>query len=102
MAKKAISKNSEYVRFDWAIKRVLRDTANKKVLEGLISVLVGRSVTIIEIIDSGNNKIRKEDKSNSVDVKAKMEDGIISDDTQDPCLQEDKRPSLPKPPKNQS
>ena len=48
-------------------------------------------MTIIEIIESGNNKIRKEDKSNSVDVKAKMEDGIISDDTQDPCLQEARR-----------
>ena len=74
---KEISKNSQYVRFDWAIKRILRDTANKKVLEGLITVLVGKPVTIIEIIESGNNKIRKEDKSNCVDVKAKMEDGEI-------------------------
>jgi len=74
---KEISKNSAYVRFDWAIKRILRDSANKKVLEGLISVLVKKPVTIIEIIESGSNKIRKEDKSNCVDVKAKMEDGEI-------------------------
>ena len=53
---KEISKNSQYVRFDWAIKRILRDTANKKVLEGLITVLVGKPVTIIEIIESGNNR----------------------------------------------
>ena len=26
---------SRYVRFDWAIKRILRDKANKEVLEGL-------------------------------------------------------------------
>ena len=74
---KEVSKNSQYVRFDWAIKRILRDQTNKQVLEGLISVLVGKSVTIIEILESGNNKIRKEDKSNCVDVKAKMEDGEI-------------------------
>ncbi len=72
-----MTKNSKYIRFDWAIKRILRDQTNKKVLEGLISVLVGKSVTIIEIIESGSNKIRKEDKSNCVDVKAKMEDGEI-------------------------
>ena len=74
---KEISKNSQYVRFDWAIKRILRDQANKKVLEGLISVLVKKQVTIIEILESENNKVRKEDKTNCVDVKAKMEDGEI-------------------------
>lgn len=76
MAKK-ISKNSQYVRFDWAIKRILRDKANKKVLEGLISVLFKKPVTIMEILESENNKARKEDKTNCVDVKAKMEDGEI-------------------------
>ena len=75
--KKELSGNSQYVRFDWAIKRILRDKTNKKVLEGLITVLVGEPVTIIEIIESGSNKIRKEDKSNCVDVKAKMENGEI-------------------------
>ena len=74
---KTISANSQYIRFDWAIKRILRDSANKKVLEGLISVLVGKPITIIEIIESQNNKLRKEDKSNCVDVKAKMDGGEI-------------------------
>ena len=59
---KEISKNSQYVRFDWAIKRILRDHANKQVLEGLISVLIGIPVTIIEILESENNKVRREDK----------------------------------------
>ena len=75
--KKELSKNSQYVRFDWAIKRILRDKANKKVLEGLITVLVGKPVTITDILESGSNKTRREDKSNCVDVKAKMEDGEI-------------------------
>ena len=74
---KQLSANSQYIRFDWAIKRILRDSANKKVLEGLIAVLVGKPVTIIEIIESHSNKLRKEDKSNCVDVKAKMDGGEI-------------------------
>ena len=52
---KQLSANSQYIRFDWAIKRILRDSANKKVLEGLIAVLVGKPVTIIEIIESHSN-----------------------------------------------
>ena len=35
-----MTENSKYVRFDWAIKRILRDKANKEVLEGLITVPV--------------------------------------------------------------
>ena len=67
----------EYIRFDWAIKRILRDKANKEVLEGLIQVLIGQSVTITEILESENNKERREDKGNRVDVKAKTEKGEI-------------------------
>lgn len=70
MAKESTG-NSQYVRFDWAIKRILRDKANKKVLEGLISVLIKEPVVITEILESENNKLRKEDKGNRVDVKAK-------------------------------
>ena len=72
-----MTNNSKYIRFDWAIKCILRDTANKKVLEGLISVLIKEPVTITEILESENNKIRLEDKGNRVDVKAKTQDGEI-------------------------
>lgn len=51
---------SRYVRFDWAIKRILRDKANKEVLEGLITVLLGEAVTITEILETENNKNRFE------------------------------------------
>ena len=33
---KELAGNCQYVRFDWVIKRILRDKANKKVLEGLM------------------------------------------------------------------
>ena len=71
----AMTENSRYVRFDWAIKRILRDKANKEVLEGLITVLLGEAVTITEILESENNKDRLEDKTNRVDVKAKTAAG---------------------------
>ena len=65
----------EYIRFVWAIKRILRDKANKEVLEGLIQVLINEPVTITDILESENNKDRLEDKGNRVDVKAKTSKG---------------------------
>ena len=70
-----MSDKREYIRFDWAIKRILRDKTNKEVLEGLIQVLIKEPVTITEILESENNKDRREDKGNRVDVKAKTEKG---------------------------
>ena len=32
-----MKEQSKYVRFDWAIKRILRDKANSEVLEGLVT-----------------------------------------------------------------
>lgn len=40
---------NKYVRFDWAVMRMLRDKANFGVLEGLITVLLGQKVTITAI-----------------------------------------------------
>ena len=70
-----MTENSKYVPFDWAIKRILRDKANKEVLEGLIQVLIKEPVTITDILESENNKDSLEDKGNRVDVKAKTEKG---------------------------
>ena len=70
-----MTEKSRYVRFDWAIKRILRDKANKEVLEGLITVLLGEPVTITEILESASNKDRLEDKTNRVDVKAMTSKG---------------------------
>ena len=37
----------KYIRFDWAMKRMLRDKANFVVLEGLLTVLLERKITIL-------------------------------------------------------
>ena len=70
-----MTENSKYVRFDWAIKRILRDKANKEVLEGLITVLIGEPIKITDILESEGNQDSREDKTNRVDVKAKTEHG---------------------------
>ena len=70
-----MTENSKYIRFDWAIKRILRDKANKEVLEGLITVLLGEPVIIDEILESEANADSREDKTNRVDVKAKTQAG---------------------------
>jgi hypothetical protein len=44
------------VSFDWAIKRLLRQKANYDVLEGFLTVLLRRQITIINIPESQGNK----------------------------------------------
>ena len=61
---------NKYVRFDWAVKRMLRDKANYGVLEGLITVLLGQKVTITAILESEANQDQVDDKYNRVDIKA--------------------------------
>ena len=68
---------NKYIRFDWAVKRMLRDKANFAVLEGLITVLFGRKITIVEILESEGNQETATDKFNRVDIKAKEENGEI-------------------------
>ena len=69
--------SNSYIRFDWAIKRILRDKANFEVLEGLMTVLIGQRISIMEILESESNQDSREDKYNRVDVKAKTADGEI-------------------------
>jgi len=68
---------NKYIRFDWAVKRMLRDKANFVVLEGLITVLLGQRVQIVEILESEGNQDSDEDKYNRVDVKTKNDLGEI-------------------------
>ena len=56
------------IRFDWAMKRTLRQKANFSVLEGLLSVLLNEDVKIISIKESDSNQEHPEDKFNRVDV----------------------------------
>ncbi len=68
---------NKYIRFDWAVKRMLRDKANFGVLEGLITVLLGEPVHIVELLESEGNQDANDDKFNRVDIKAKNDRGEI-------------------------
>lgn len=70
-------RKNEYVRFDWAIKNVLRDKANFEILEGLVSVLLREPIKIVELLESEANQQDADDKFNRVDVKAKNEKGEL-------------------------
>ncbi|MDR2423245.1 MAG: Rpn family recombination-promoting nuclease/putative transposase [Prevotellaceae bacterium] len=56
------------IKFDWAIKRLLRNKANYKILEGFLSELLREDVIILNIGESEGNQDSAEDKFNRVDI----------------------------------
>ena len=67
----------KHIRFDWAIKRLLRQKANFGILEGFLSELLKEDIEILEILDSESNKETEEDKYNRVDVLVKDNKGDL-------------------------
>jgi len=59
---------SALIRFDWAMKRLLRQKANYAVLEGFLSVLLHEDITIINMKESESNQTSSLDKFNRVDI----------------------------------
>ena len=45
-----------YIRFDWAMKRLLRNKANYVVLEGFLSSLLGKKFKIHRFLESESNQ----------------------------------------------
>ena len=66
-----------YIRFDWAIKRLLRQKANFGVLEGFLTVFLNEKIKVLEILESEGNQAAEDDKFNRVDIKAKNSKGEI-------------------------
>lgn len=56
------------IRFDWAIKRLLRNKANFVVLEGFLSELLFDDIHIKQILESEGNQETEDDKYNRVDI----------------------------------
>ena len=69
--------SDKYIRFDWAIKRLLRQKANFVVLEGFLTVFLGEPITILELLESEGNQLSADDKFNRVDIKALNSKGEI-------------------------
>lgn len=72
-----MKKSVNVVRFDWAVKRLLRNKASYEVLEGFLESLIGEPITIVEIMESEGNQEHSTDKFNRVDLKARNSKGEI-------------------------
>ena len=47
---------SNYIRFDWAMKRLLRNKANFAVLEGFLTTLLNEKIVIQKLLESEGNQ----------------------------------------------
>ena len=56
------------IRFDWAVKKLLRNKANFVVLEGFLSELLFDDIKIQKILESESNQETENDKYNRVDI----------------------------------
>ena len=53
---------SNYIRFDWAMKRLLRNKANFAVLEGFLTTLLNEKIVIQKLLESESNQEDEFDK----------------------------------------
>lgn len=58
----------DLIRFDWAMKRLLRDKSNYVVLEGFLSTLLGEDLHINRFLESESNQEDADDKFNRADM----------------------------------
>ena len=57
-----------FIRFDWAMKRLLRDKSNYVVLEGFLSTLLNEDLRICRFLESESNQTDETDKFNRADI----------------------------------
>lgn len=60
--------SNKLVRFDWAMKYLLRDKANFDILEGFLTALLQEDITILELLESESNASSTNTKFNRVDL----------------------------------
>ncbi len=70
--------NRNLIRFDWAIKRLLRNKADFTVLEGFLSELLKENISIDSVLESESNQKFSRDKFNRVDILVKNSKGEIA------------------------
>ncbi|MFR1956062.1 Rpn family recombination-promoting nuclease/putative transposase [Phocaeicola coprophilus] len=68
---------SNYIRFDWAMKRLLRNKANFAVLEGFLTTLLRDRIKIQKLLESESNQEEEFDKYNRVDLLAEDSKGTL-------------------------
>jgi predicted transposase/invertase (TIGR01784 family) len=68
-----MARAQKHIRFDWAMKRLLRNKSNFEILEGFLSELLKIDIKIQEILESEGNQKYEDDKYNRVDILVKNE-----------------------------
>jgi len=66
------------ISFDYAIKNILREKSEFWRLSGFLSELLNKEIEVLEILESESNVKDKKDKTNKLDLKAKINDGEIA------------------------
>ena len=66
--------STRVINFDWAIKYILRDKENFGILDGFLSALLKKDITVLEIIEPESSSESKEVKINRVDLMVRSED----------------------------
>ncbi|MGL5085418.1 MAG: Rpn family recombination-promoting nuclease/putative transposase [Clostridium sp.] len=61
------------IRFDWFIKKMLRDKSDYKVLEGFLTALLKRDIEVISILESEGNQSTEDNKFNRVDILVEVD-----------------------------
>ena len=72
-----MQEKNQYIRFDWAMKRLLRDKANFGVLEGLLTTLLREPIRIKRLLESESNQETEDGKLNRVDLLAENDKGAL-------------------------
>lgn len=72
-----MDRQPQYIRFDWAMRRLLRDKANFRVLEGFLTTLLGKTIKIQKLLESESNQEDEDDKQDRVDVLAEDDKGEL-------------------------
>jgi hypothetical protein len=73
-----MAKEKNYTRFDWTMKRLLRQKADFVVINGFLSSLLGEKMEIIKVLESEGNKNTESGKLNRVDILVEDSHGVKS------------------------
>lgn len=72
--------HNKYIRFDWAMKRLLRNKANFGVLEGLLTTIFNASIKILWVLESQPNSeddISEQFRIDLLAINAKGEECLV-------------------------
>jgi predicted transposase/invertase (TIGR01784 family) len=72
-----MTKLNKLIRFDWAIKNILRNKSNFGILEGFLSELLKENIKINKLLESESNQETETDKFNRVDLLVENSKGEL-------------------------